>query len=341
MGYSPPMTKTLRTALVMHPVVAEELFRPDHMERLTRAVNLVTPTPIREFDAMDEELARLDVVITSWGCPPIDESTIERMPRLQLVAHLAGSVKGFLDDAVWRRGVLVTNAVAANAVPVAEYTLAAILFANKRVFQLQRIYRAERENRAPWFREAPDVGNYRKTIGIVGASHVGRLVIQHLKAFDFRVLLYDPYVPVMAAREIGAVKVGLTDLLGAADVVSLHVPLVPETRHMLGARELSLMKNGATLINTSRGAVVDQRALEAELTRERLYAVLDTTDPDVLPPESPLFDLPNVFLTPHIAGSLGREAERLTDCIVDEVERFARGAALKHLVRRELLPRLA
>jgi len=335
------MAKTLRLALVMHPVVAEELIRPDHMERLTRAVTLVTPTPVREFDALGDELARLDIVVTSWGCAPIDEATVERMPRLQLIAHLAGSVKGFLDDAVWRRGIMVTNAVAANAVPVAEYTLAAILFANKRVFQLQRIYQAERENRAPWFREAPDVGNYRKTIGIIGASHVGRLVIRYLKSFDFRILLYDPYVSIMAARELGVAKVSLTDLLADADVVSLHVPLLPETRHMLGARELSLMKNGATLINTSRGALVEQPALEAELVRERLFAVLDTTDPDILSPDSPLFDLPNVFLTPHIAGSLGREAERLSDCVVDEVERFARGAGLKHLVRRDHLPRLA
>jgi len=341
MGYSLAMTKTLRAALVMHPVVAEELFRADHTERLTRAVNLVTPVPVRDFDALDDELPRLDIVITSWGCPPIDAATLERMPRLQLIAHLAGSVKGFLDDAIWRRGVLVTNAVAANAVPVAEYTLAAILFANKRVFQLQRIYRNERENRAPWSREAPDVGNYRKTIGVVGASHVGRLVIQHLRNFDFRILLYDPYVSLMAARDMGATKAGLTDLLAAADVVSLHVPLLPETRHMLGARELSLMKDGATLINTSRGAVVDQQALEAELVHGRLYAVLDTTDPDVLTPDSPLFDLESVFLTPHIAGSLGREAERLTDCVVEEVERFARGAGLKHLVRREQLARLA
>jgi phosphoglycerate dehydrogenase-like enzyme len=335
------MAKTLRTALVMHPVVAQELIRADHRDRLDRAVALVHAAPVRDFADLGDELERLDIVITSWGCTPLDEATLERMPRLQLVAHLAGSVKGFLDDAVWRRGVLVTNAVSANAVPVAEYTLAAILFANKRVFQLQRIYRSVRENRAPWFREAPDVGNYRKTIGIVGASHVGQLVIRHLRSFDFRVLLYDPYVSQMAARDLGVTKVGLADLLATADVVSLHVPLLPETRHLLGARELSLMKTGATLVNTSRGAVVDQQALEAELERERLFAVLDTTDPDVLPPDSPLFDLPNVFLTPHIAGSLGREAERLTDCIVDEVERFARGASLRHLVRRELLPRLA
>jgi phosphoglycerate dehydrogenase-like enzyme len=124
-------------------------------------------------------------------------------------------------------------------------------------------------------------------------------------------------------------------------VVSLHAPLLPETRHMLGARELALMPDGATLINTARGGLIDAAALEAELGRGRLFAVLDTTEPEVLPPHSPLYELPNVFLTPHIAGSLGRETERLSDYIVGEVERFARGVSLKYLVRREQLPRLA
>lgn len=335
------MAKLLRTALVMHPVVRDELIRDDHLDRLERSVDLVSREPLRSLESLDDELARVEVLITSWGCPPVAADAVERMPKLRLIAHLAGSVKGFLDDAVWRRGVLVTNAVAANAVPVAEYTLAAILFANKRVVQLNRAYLEAKENRAPWTREAPNVGNYRKTVGIVGASHVGRLVIRHLRQFDLEVLLYDPYVPPLAAREMQVSKVTLSELLSRSDVVSLHAPLLPETRHMLGARELALMKNDATLINTARGALVDPAALEAELERGRLFAVLDTTEPEVPPEGSPLYRLPNVFLTPHIAGSLGRETERLTDYIVAEVERFSRGVSLKYLVRREQLPRLA
>lgn len=325
----------------MHPVVRDELIRDDHLERLGRAVELVHPEPLRTIEALGTELGRIEVLITSWGCPPVGPDIVARMPRLRLIAHLAGSVKGFLDDAVWRRGILVTNAVAANAVPVAEYTLAAILFANKRVIQLQRAYAEAKENRAPWTREAPNVGNYRKTIGIIGASHVGRLVIRLLRPFDYEVLLYDPYVPPLAARDLRVSKVTLSELLARSDVVSLHAPLLPETRHMLSARELSLMKDGATLINTGRGALVEPAALEAELCRGRLFAVLDTTEPEVPPPDSPLYHLPNVFLTPHIAGSLGRETERLSDYIVAEVERFARGISLKFLVRREQLPRLA
>jgi phosphoglycerate dehydrogenase-like enzyme len=335
------MAKSPTTAMVMHPVVSDELIRDDHLQRLDRSVTMIHRTPLRALDDLNEHLPHIEVLITSWGCPRLDAQSIARLPRLKLIAHLAGSVKGFLDDSVWRRGILVTNAVSANAVPVAEYTLAAILFANKHVFQLNNFYRTHHENRAPWTKEAPNVGNYGKTVGIVGASHVGRLVIDHLQRFDIKVLLYDPFVTPLATRDMGATKVGMSELLSQSDVVSLHAPLLSDTRHMIGARELALMKDGASLINTARGALIDQPALEYELCSGRLNAVLDTTEPEVLPDQSPLYELPNVFLTPHIAGSLGNETQRLADCIVDEVERYSNGAALKHLVRREHLARLA
>ena len=335
------MAKKPLTAMLMHPVVKEELFRPDHLELLGRVSTLVADTPFRDVEGLAPHLNQIEVLITSWGCPRIDESIIELAPRLKLIAHLAGSVKGFIDDSVWRRGIQVVNAVSANAVPVAEYTLAAILFANKQVFQLNKFYLEYKENRAPWGKEAPNVGNYGKTVGIIGASHVGQLVMDHLQHFDFRVLLYDQYTTPLEARQRGAHKVGLTELLSQADVVSLHAPLLKDTKGMLSARELSLMQDGATLINTARGAIVDQPALEAELVRGRLFAVLDTTDPEVLPPNNPLYSLRNVFLTPHIAGSMGDETQRLTDYIVAELDRYHRGMRLKYQVKREHLARLA
>jgi phosphoglycerate dehydrogenase-like enzyme len=335
------MAKKPLTAMLMHPVVKDELFRQDHLDTLTRVSNLVSETPFKELQEIIPHLHQIEVLVTSWGCPPIDEAFIEQAPRLKLIAHLAGSVKGFIDDAVWRRGIRVVNAVAANAVPVAEYTVAAILFANKQVFQLNHFYLKYQENRAPWSKEAPDVGNYNKTVGIIGASHVGQLVIEHLQRFDVRVLLYDPYTTPLEARHAGAHKVGLTELLSQSDVVSVHAPLLQDTRGMLGQRELALMSDGATVINTARGAIIDQSALEAELVNGRLFAILDTTDPEVLPPNNPLYQLPNVFLTPHIAGSLGDETQRLTDFIVAELERYSRGIALRYQVKREHLARLA
>ncbi len=335
------MAKKPITAMLMHPVVKDELFRQDHMDALGRVCNLVSEVPFRDRDAIADYLGRIEVLITSWGCPRIDESLIDQAPRLRIIAHLAGSVKGFIDDAVWRRGLQVVNAVAANAVPVAEYTVAAVLFANKRVFQLNQAYLKFQENRSPWTREAPNVGNYGKTVGIIGASNVGRLVIDHLQHFDLRILLYDPFMTPLDARKMGAHKVGLTELLSQSDTVSIHAPLLPDTRGMIGARELALMADGTTLINTARGAIVDQSALVSELRSGRLYAVLDTTDPEVLPSGDPLFTLHNVFLTPHIAGSLGDEAQRLTDYIIQELERYQRGQVLKFQVKREHLARLA
>ena len=182
------MAKKPITALLMHPVVRDELFRKDHFDAMDRVCQLVSREPFREIEVLEPYMQQIEVIVTSWGSPRIDPLFVESAPRLKLVAHLAGSVKGFIDDAVFRKGILVVNAVAANAVPVAEYTIAAILFANKRVFQLNRYYTKYKQNRAPWTREAPNAGNYGKTIGIVGASHVGRIVIEHISKFDFKIL---------------------------------------------------------------------------------------------------------------------------------------------------------
>ena len=162
-----------------------------------------------------------------------------------------------------------------------------------------------------------------------------------MRPFDLKVLLYDPFVAPSEARAMGAMKMSLTEVLAKSDVVSLHAPLLEETRQMIGGRELALMATGSTLINTAHGNIVDQTALLEELTSGRLRAVLDVTSPEVPDSGSALFDLPNVFLTPNISGSLGAEVRRYGDVVVAEVERFSRGAALKHLIRRDHLSRLA
>jgi len=335
------MAKKPLTALLMHPVVQEEFFRAEHMQKLDEVCTLIAPQPFANIESLARHLGQIEVLITSWGCPRIDETTLDMLPRLQLIAHLAGSVKGFIDEAAWRRGIKVINAVAANAVPVAEYTLGAILFANKKLFQFHRLYTEHQDHQVPWDLDTDSIGNYGKTIGIIGASHVGRLVIEYLQPFDLRVLLYDPYATPLEARQWGTTKVGLTELLSQADVVSVHAPLLPDTRGMLGVRELALLRDGAVIINTARGAIIDPAALHTELVRGRLSAVLDTTEPEVLPADHPFYRLPNVYLTPHIAGSMGNETQRLTDYIVAELDRFHRGMRLHHQVKREHLARLA
>ena len=295
--------------------------------------DLTTPTAHRA-------LADAELLITGWGCPPLDAAALDAAPRLRAVVHTAGTVRHHITPACWDRGLAVSSAAAANAVPVAEYTLAMILLANKRVLDTARVYRTERR-RVDWNERHPDAGNYRKTVGILSASIIGRRVIDLLRPHDLTVLLHDPYVTPTEARALGAQPVALPELFEQSDVVSVHTPLLPETRGMVGRDLLARLRTGGTLINTARGAVLDQTALTREVVSGRLHAILDVTEPEVLPADSPLFDCPNVLVTPHIAGSKGGELRRLADLALAEVESYALGRPFTHPVRPEHLARLA
>jgi phosphoglycerate dehydrogenase-like enzyme len=223
---------------------------------------------------------------------------------------------------------------------VAEFTLAAILLANKGALRAARDYGARRA-RIDALAEYPDIGNRAKTVGLVGASRVGRGVIDLLRPFDLRVVVADPFLDEAEAARLGVQLLELDALLAESHVVSLHAPSLPTTRHMIDRRRLALMRDGAVLINTARGALVDHDALVAELRSGRLSAVLDVTEPEPLPPESPLFTLPNVVLTPHIAGALGTEVVRLGDAAIEELRRYASGLPFAHPLRPEDLGRVA
>ncbi len=326
----------------MVPMFTQDLFGPAQQRRLRDLCEVPEGEPLLSF--ADERAAALladaEILLTGWGSPTVDGHVLDQAPCLRAVVHAAGTVKMHLIDAVWDRGLLVSSAAAANAVPVAEFTLAAILFSNKRVFRLQRHYREQRYFQL-WSAVAPGLGNLGKTVGIVGASRIGRRVIELLRPFDFEVLVSDPYLEPAAAERLGARKVELDALLQSCDVVSLHAPALPETRHLLDRGRLSMLRDGATLINTARGWLVDDAALEDELRSGRIDAVLDTTEPEILPESSPLYDLPNVFLTPHIAGAQGTETQRMADLALDEIERLIRGEPLQHQIRHEDLARIA
>lgn len=329
--------------LAMAPALTPDLFTPALRARLAGVAQVLDPAPLERFD--DERAARLlpaaDLLLSGWGCPRIDAAVLARAPRLRAIVHAAGTVKGHVDEEAWARGIRVSSAAAANAVPVAEYTVAAILLASKRAFRLQRLYRDVRGFRL-WPREVPaPLGSLGRTVGIVGASRIGRLVLDWLRPFDFTRLVADPFLAEGEARALGAEPVELDALLARADVVSLHAPLLPETRGLIDRRRLALLRDGAVLVNTARGALVDPAALADELASGRIDAVLDVTEPEILPADSPLYELPNVFLTPHVAGAMGAETQRLAALAIDEVERFARGEPLAHEVRREDLARVA
>lgn len=323
-------------------VFTQDLFTDDHYRRLEELCTIVDREPIESFadDRAAELLPQADILITGWGCSRIGSKVLGMAPDLRLVAHAAGTVRDMVTDSFWKAGIPLVSAADANAVPVAEFTLGAILLANKRAFRLQRLYREVREYRL-WTNEVTPMGNRGKVVGVVGASRIGRRVIDLLRPFELDVLLADPYVDEQGAAELGVELVALDELLERADVVTLHAPLLDSTRHMLDAGRLARLRDGAVLINTARGALIDTAALERELSTGRIDAVIDVTDPEILPPDSPLYDLPNVFLTPHIAGAAGPEVARMADLAIDEVARFLAGEPLRFQVDAADLDRIA
>jgi phosphoglycerate dehydrogenase-like enzyme len=182
----------------------------------------------------DDDLAECEILLTGWGGPSLDERLLARAPRLTAVAHAAGTVKRIVTEASWTRGIRVSSAADVNGIPVAEYALSMILLAGKRVFESQDFMRRERS--LGWAADG-SLGNHRATIGIIGASRIGRRVLELLRPFDHEVLLADPTLDDDDAAILGASLVPLRELLARSSVVSLHAPLLDSTIGMIGARE--------------------------------------------------------------------------------------------------------
>lgn len=204
------------------------------IDRIRTAGRLLRPTPLDSFEGPDARavLAEVEVLVTGWEAPVIDASVLDRAPRLRAVVHAAGSVKHHVAPDCWRRGIIVTSAADANAKPVAEYTVAMILLAGKNVLQVAQALRRRRAAFAPddLF---PRMGNYGKRIGIIGASTIGRDVIQLLRPYDVQVVVHDPFLSPSEADGLEVELADLPELLATCDVVSLHAPSLPETRHLL------------------------------------------------------------------------------------------------------------
>lgn len=315
---------------------AHRTLTPSLRQRLEQCGN-VTYLPSATTHKSPESagaLAAAEVVLTGTGTAMLDEDDLDRAPKLQAIVHAAGTLRPIVGESAYDRGIRLSSQAAANALPVAEYAVAMILLELKGVPLTERLYRRERA--------AIDVdavlaryGNYDRRVGIVSASNIGRRVIELLLPFDLDLVVFDPYLSQESAAELGVSNAGLPELLATSDLVSIHAPLLPETRGMIGAKELSLLRDGTVLVNTSRGAVIDQQALVTELLSGRIRAVLDVTDPEVPDSDSPLWDLENLVLTPHVAGSRGLELRRIGERAVEEVERLSRGEELRYEVSRE------
>lgn len=327
------------TALVICPPDLENyVFPSDVLGEVGQFAK--TPWPVvspLELGLKSGRFREADVLLGTWRMPKLDEELLDALPELKAVFYAAGTVKPFMTDAAWNRGVVVCSAWQANSLPVAEYSLATILLSLKRVWHYSRMMRSA--NVSPGALFIP--GAYKSKVGLVSLGAVGRATAKMLAPFDLSVRAYDPYFPTAEAEELGIQLVSLEELFSSCDVVSLHPPLIPETERMVSGRLIASMKEGATLINTSRGGVVAEEELIKVLSqRPDLCAILDVTDPEPPALDSPLRLLPNVVLTPHLAGSRQAECARMGRWMTQELQRFASGEPLRFALTRQMVERM-
>jgi phosphoglycerate dehydrogenase-like enzyme len=317
-----------------------DVLRPDALERLRELLDLdqriVTPD---SFPLLAKDLLEAEVLVGTWGFPIQLAKDLAALPKLRLVLYAGGSVKA-LARPFLERGIKVVSAQQTNAVAVAEFCLAQILLSNKGYFRNTRMCR--RPDTAHQLLAYTGPGNYGQTVALLGYGAIARHLRGLLRGIHLKVLVVDPTINLSDAEDEEIELVSMERAFKDAMLVSNHLPNLENLQNVLGANFFRSMPENATFINTGRGQQVDELGL-IEVLRERsdLTALLDVTNPEPPLPGSPLYDLPNVQLSSHIAGVVGKERRRLTDSIEAECQRFLQGEKLHYATRLEDLELMA
>jgi phosphoglycerate dehydrogenase-like enzyme len=332
-------SKNIKVLFLPNQIHTERVFTAEVIARLYRQFDVRRLAPGTQnctSEEVAEAIPEFDALITGWGTPRLTPDVFERANALRIISHSAGSVKPMLlecaQDNVIPRGICVYSANRAIAYNVAEHTIGFMIMMSRKLFEHASMIRADHQKWPDRMLRPNSQYLTGSTVGIVSASQVGRMVIRLLKPFDTKVLVFDPYLTEEAAAALNVTKVELMDVFAKSDIVSVHAPLLPETRSMINASHFRALKDGAVFINTSRGAVLDEQALIAELETGRISAALDVTSVEPVPKDSPLLCLPNVILTPHLAGSGYYGYARIGDGAVRALEDFFAGRPVEGAV---------
>ena len=323
------------------PKLRADLFTQSVWDRLNALGEVVANPTDKNYTS--EELADLipgmEACMTSWGSPKFTDEVIAKADSLRVIVHAAGSVKGLLSPSVFDKGIAVCTSQPAMGISVAAMTVAMMEIMLRNVVNLASAIRAQRTWRPEGLAAARELSG--KVVGIVGASLIGRLVIQFIQPWDVELRIFDPYLSAEEAESVGAKKVSLEEIFAECDVISVHAPLTEETKGIITRKHLKSIKGGAVLINTSRGAIIDHQALLDELKTGRFSAALDVTDPEPLPQGHDFFGLENVVFTPHISGGTPEMKLRQGEAAVRNLELFLTGETPNRLVTKEMLATMA
>ncbi len=319
----------------------ERVFGASQLDELEERLAIERVDDLAE-EAGKGSLSEVEYLFGTWGLPWMDARILDQMPRLRAVFYAAGSIKGFASPELWRREIPVCSAWAANAVPVAEWSFAQIILCLKRTWPVVSHIRAKGAGAARSYANERVPGTYGSTVGLLSLGMIGQMVARRLQSLDVEVVAFDPMLPEEKAADLGVRLVSLNEVFEKADVVSCHTPWLKETEGMVRAEHFERMPSCASFINTARGAVVDEPGMVEVLgKRPDITAVLDVTWPEPPVEGSPLYTLPNVILTPHIAGSQQSECHRMLRYMIDEYDRFVAGEPLKWVISEERAKTLA
>ena len=308
----------------MPDIVITEFMNDSAVAELTASYDVYyDPSLVERADALRAKVAGARALIVR-DRTQVGRALLDIGARLQVIGRLGVGLDNIDMEACKARGITVVPATGANVVSVAEYVITGVLMLLRGAFQASsNVLAGEWPRTALIGRELNG-----KTLGLIGFGAIARAVASRAPSLGMRVIAHDPLVaagdPVW--RELSVAPHALADVLRAADVVSLHVPLNPETRGLIDRDALSLMKPGASLINTARGGVVDETALAGALRARSLGgALLDVFESEPLPADSHLLDVPNLILTPHIAGITEESNERVGTLIAARVRQVLEG----------------
>ena len=281
-----------------------------------------------------------EVAFSTWGMIKFTEEEIRKyMPKLKFLFYSAGTVQYFAEPFL-ACGVRVFSAFAANAVPVAEYTVSQITLALKGYFQSAKRYKSCLPY--SFIHSQKCTGAFRAKVGLVGLGTIGSLVAERLKNSDLCVMAYDPFVSEEKAEKLGVTLTDLETIFRECDVISNHLANKKELKNIFDGKYFKLMKKHSTFINTGRGNQVDEFALASSLIlHPSRTAVVDVLKNEVFPYISPLFWCPNAIITPHIAGSLGNETERMAFYMIEQFENWLSGKETQYEVTEDMLKTMA
>jgi phosphoglycerate dehydrogenase-like enzyme len=319
----------------------DSFFPSAQQRRLSRSFRWQRDGARTMTPAMKKKLASAQALITTWDSPSFSEDLPRLAPRLRIIAHCGGEVKSR-----FARTLFDELTITAAPVPMARATAemgAALLVYSARNVDFYREQLRKRSNRIYDDIHLHGAGEslIGRQVAMIGFGRIGRALVDLMRGFDLKWLVYDPYAPKLLTKKYPVQFSGLRTLLRRADLLVLTAALTDETRGILSREQLSLLPNGAVVINIARGGLVDLAALTKEVRRKRLRCALDVTDPlEPLPVGHPLRSLPGAILTPHIAGSNRRVRHEMAQVVMDDLESFFQGNGVENRVTTAMLGRM-